>query len=134
MSPSVIKPTSLRDSSTTSAMSRLPRSSAVIASRIVPDSGTVAWSRLWPGVVTAPDSGRARFPCQLQAAKVTALSIYEELRALDDLDEPRTLRFASTGLPLWPYVRWIAFSAAADHVLGLQPAFATGVAQTLRQR
>ncbi|HEY5944418.1 MAG TPA: hypothetical protein VIV40_02960 [Kofleriaceae bacterium] len=62
------------------------------------------------------------------------MSVYEELRALDDLDEPRTLRFQSTGLRLWPYVRWIAFSAAADQALGLQPAFATGQRQTLRQR
>lgn len=62
------------------------------------------------------------------------MSIYEELRALDDLDEPRSLRFGSTGLRLWPYVRWIAFCAAADRVLGLTPAFASDDVRGLRQR
>lgn len=52
------------------------------------------------------------------------LSIFEALRALDDRDEPRSLRFAG-GLPLWPFVRWSAFSAAQDRALGLQPAFST---------
>ena len=62
------------------------------------------------------------------------MSVFEELRVLDDLDEPRTLRFASSGLPLWPFVRWMAFSAAQDRALGLQPAFATGPRRSVRQR
>jgi hypothetical protein len=62
------------------------------------------------------------------------VSIFEELRALDDRDEPRTLRFASSNLPLWPYVRWIVFMAAQDAALGTQLGFATSVPRTIRQR
>ncbi len=52
------------------------------------------------------------------------MSIFEQLRVLDDRDPPMTLRFGSTGLPMWPFVRWYAVSAAQELALGLQPAFA----------
>jgi hypothetical protein len=54
-----------------------------------------------------------------------AVSIFEELRALDDVDEARTLRFSSSDLLLWPFVRWTALSAALDQIHGLQAPFAT---------
>jgi hypothetical protein len=53
------------------------------------------------------------------------VSIFEELRALDDIDELRGPRFAS-GIPLWPLIRWFATSAALERVHGLQVPFATG--------
>ena len=62
------------------------------------------------------------------------MSIFEELRALDDRDEPRTLRFASSELLLWPFVRWVALSAALDQRFGLQAPFATGQRRTARQQ
>lgn len=61
------------------------------------------------------------------------MSIFEELRSLDDADELRSLVFASTGLPLWPFVRWIAVSAATEQALGLQVPFADAPARSLRQ-
>lgn len=61
------------------------------------------------------------------------MSIFEELRALDNLDEAQSLRFTS-GLPLWLYVRWIAFMAAQDQALGLQTGFAPSPAAAVRQR
>jgi hypothetical protein len=51
------------------------------------------------------------------------MSIFEQLRALDDLDELRALRFADTRLPLWPFVRWILASAIQEQALGQQSAF-----------
>ena len=60
------------------------------------------------------------------------MSIFEELRVLDDREQPRTLRFAS-GLLLWPFVRWMAICATQEQVLGQQVAFAAGSRRTLRQ-
>ena len=61
------------------------------------------------------------------------MSIFEELRVLDDDDAPQTLRFASSDLLLWPFVRSIAIGAAQKQVLGLQTPFATGQRRSFRQ-
>jgi hypothetical protein len=62
------------------------------------------------------------------------VSIFEELRALDNRDEARSLTFESTGLPLWLYIRWIAFAAAQDKAFDLQTGFAPAPPATRRQR
>jgi hypothetical protein len=61
------------------------------------------------------------------------VSIFEQLRSLDDADEPRSLVFGSSGLPLWPFIRWTAVSAATEQALGLQTPFADVTRRTLRQ-
>jgi hypothetical protein len=53
------------------------------------------------------------------------LSIFEELRALDDISEPRSLRFSTSDLPLWPFVRWFTISAVLDQIHDTQVPFAT---------
>jgi hypothetical protein len=60
------------------------------------------------------------------------VSIFEELRALDDIDELRAPRFAS-GILLWPLIRWFATSAALERVHGLQVPFATGRTRRTRE-
>lgn len=62
------------------------------------------------------------------------MSIFEQLRAVDDCEELRTLQFATTALPIWPLVRWLAVSAAQDKALGLQPAYAPRPPRTLGAR
>ena len=51
------------------------------------------------------------------------MSIFEQVRALDDIDELRALCFADTALPLWPFVRWMIASAIQERALGQQAAF-----------
>lgn len=60
-----------------------------------------------------------------EALSYAAVSIFEELRALDDIDAPRSLRFGTCDLPLYLFVRWFTISAALDRVHGTQAPFAT---------
>jgi len=60
------------------------------------------------------------------------VSIFEELRALDDIDELRGPRFTS-GIPLWPLIRWFATSSALERVHGLQTPFATNRPRPVRE-
>ncbi|NVB78325.1 MAG: hypothetical protein HOV81_08020 [Kofleriaceae bacterium] len=62
------------------------------------------------------------------------MSIFEALRALDDREEPRTLRFHQTDMLLWPFVRWFVFAEAQQQALAQQPAFATNHRASLRDR
>lgn len=60
--------------------------------------------------------------------------IFEQLRALDDRDEPLALRFSSTNLLMWPFVRWLAVSAAQEKALDLQAAHAVAPRTSIAQR